>query len=212
MVRRATTNLSNDDIINVIYTLNEGYIWDSQETDNVDIQYTVQNLPTGVKKPGLTTTAGSVQGIINYGVFTATPLQGTTITTVTEIGTKNKYKNGDKIIVIYTLDDNYAWADGSVGQANSIYEVSSLKNGIQMPNVGIVPLDFVGQQGKGTFAMPSYENTNITITTGGSGIIPSRVLSNGDTVTLSFVPTTGYAWTDNTTTGKSVKYTVFWTF
>ena len=56
--------------------------------------------------------------------------------------------------------------------------------------------------------MPSYANTNITITAGGTAKVPSTTLSTGTKVTLSFVPIGTNAWTDNTKTAKTVDYIV----
>ena len=163
-----------------------------------------------VAKPGAKTTAGKVEGINNYGIFTATPLTGTTITSA-PVGTakKDKYKTGDQITVTYTLNAGYAWEGGGTDVVNSIYTVGTLQNGIAIPTKSSVPLTFTGIQGHGTFVLPTApKNTTVKITAGGSGQTPLATLSNNDTVTLSFTPTQGNIWTDNTNTAKTVNYTV----
>ena len=204
------TNLSNESTIMVKYTLDPGYKWDDGFTTGpVTITYEVTGLPTGVAKPGATTTAGSVTGINNFGKFLPTALTGTTITSAAKTGTKNKYKNDDTINVTYTLQEGYAWADDTTSQVTSVYKVSGLADGVTIPTTKSVPLTFTGIDTKGTFIMPDAPaNTTVTITKGGQGTTPSVILKNGDEVELTFTLTQGKVWTDNTSEPKTVNYKV----
>ena len=185
-------------------------VWTDNTKDAKTVDYKVPTLPTGIVKPGATTTAGKVDGINNFGKFTATPLTGTTITSAPVApATKDKYKTGDKITVTYTLKLGYTWADASTDVVNSVYTVGTLQNGVTIPTKESVPLTFTGMQGKGTFKMPKAPtNTTVTITAGGEGTTPSTTLITGNTVTLSFVPTGTNVWTDNTKDAKTVDYKV----
>ena len=200
--------LSNNDKFTITFTLNKGYVWKDGTSKPVNLKYKVSGLLKGVAKPIVAT--GKVEGINNYGIFTATPLTGTTITSA-PVGTakKDKYKTGDQITVTYTLNAGYAWEGGGTDVVNSIYTVGTLQNGIAIPTKSSVPLTFTGIQGHGTFVLPTApKNTTVKITAGGSGQTPLATLSNNDTVTLSFTPTQGNIWTDNTNTAKTVDYTV----
>ena len=88
------------------------------------------------------------------------------------------------------------------------YTVVDLTDGLIAPTATTAKVEFTGSNKFGTFMLPKYANTNVTIIKGGIEKVPSETLSNNDKVILSFTPITGYAWTDNTTEAKTVEYTV----
>ena len=200
-----TTDLSNGNIIQVTYKLDSTHAWNDSSLKDITLPFKVEGLKTGVTKPTVATAPLLFGGLNGSATYKMPVLDGTTVTADKDSGTLS---NGDVVTITYKLDAAYDWSDGTFNEIKLSYTVGGLNVGVAKPTTTTAHVDFWGEAGAGTFKLPSYKNTNVTIIKGGTGKTPSTGLYSDDEVILSFTPNKGYAWNDGTKTALQVTYKV----
>ena len=198
------TNLSNGDLVTITYKLELTYAWLDGTRGNVTLQFTVGGLKTGVAIPTNQSKPLTFTGLNGKATFTMPTLEGTTVTA----DKQTNLSNGDSVKITYTLNTGYIWSDNSKEDVVLTFTVEGVNVGVARPTNAAVPVDFYGSVGKGTYKLPKYKNTAVTIKKGGSGTTPATNLNTDDTVILTFTPNKGYAWNTGDNTPIELTYNV----
>ena len=94
----------------------------------------------------------------------------------------------------YKLNKGYVWSNDLKGDVVLTFTVGTLQINVARPTNAIVPLDFYGSVGNGTYKLPKYKNTTVRIKEGGSGTAPATNLNKGDKVVLIFTLNEWCVW------------------
>ena len=101
--------LNNGDSVVITYTLNNGYAWPDNSRDNVKLTFKVKGLDKPIVKPTNETYPLTYTGPNGSGTFKMPTLDGTTVTANRKTG----LNNGDYVVIIYELNNGYAWSDNT---------------------------------------------------------------------------------------------------
>ena len=85
-------------------------------------------------------------------------LKGTTVTA----NKQTKLKDEDSVVITYTLNKGSIWSDGKKGNIKLTFTVKDLEIDVQKPTNDSKPLKFTGDNGSGTFVMPTLDGTVVT--------------------------------------------------
>ena len=171
-----------------MFTPTSNYMWGDSTVTPRSVQWIIDKADISV--------VPTPSDVLNYTGSVLTPIWDNYDNEKLTISGQTSGTNVGNYIAVFTPTTNYKWIDGTTGGKEVQWKI--VNNGI-----GDTPSQHGTLTYSGSTQSPQWDNfdTNKLSVTGDTGV-------NAGTYTATFTPKTGYTWSDGTTTGRNVAWTI----
>ena len=170
------------------FTPTSNYQWGDGSTTGKNVDWVIQKASI--------TTVPTQSGTLNYTGETLSPTWNNYDPAQLTISGQTSGTNAGQYIAVFTPTANYKWSDGTTGGRESMWEIVNR-------TISIVPSQSGSLTYSGSSQSPTWSNYDPEKMT-----VADDSATNAGSYTAVFTPKEGYSWSDGTTTGKNVTWTI----